>query len=880
MKTIIKSVGKIFWIDVLFLTIVFANEPAKQFSNGKMLEKSASTSDIWMNCNRMNGVFRNNGVWFYDNVLGDWGLEWPKGSGLSPIFAAGEFLCATIEGEVRVAGTQHSMTEYQPGMILSPDHPDDPSDSKYRWYELQSDGTGDWTNWPSAAQGAPLDEDGNPLLIGDRTIFSVWNDLRDYTGYDTLSLNAEFYQTAWAYARTDAFGDMIFLKWTIVNKSGKNWEDASFAIWSDPDLGFTGDDLVGCDTTLGLCFCYNSTNDDQNYGEAPPAVGFKILQGPIVSSIGDTAFLPNGTVLPDKKMQKMTAFYSPVKTDGPEGSPDNAQQVNYILHGQWRDGSYITEGGDGTDQNNPRAKFMYSGDPATQSGWLDSQPNDRRFFMATGPITLEPWVDSDGDNIPEFGEPGVQDIIAVTIVARGSNNLNSVTKLKNISQYAQAAYEQNFILAHPPIAPKVSVSELANELILTWDERSEYNSDGSAYESTDIVAQSMFGKMMIIGENYKQVTDDTYNFTGYTIYQYSDSVGSDPVVYAKYDFDKLYWYEGKRYISIRYNLNPNVDKRYEPLINNRTYYFGIEARAYCEFASPQVFSRTTTISGIPQNHLGERYSCEVDSSILVTYKPINNSIQRNDGSVEVIVVDPSKTTGRYYCINFNSDLSWNLISAADSNFTIEIDTILSNQHDYTQSDAFKVTDGLLIKVMGPISGIKQIAELNPNTLAIYDANLWGSLNNYGISQYWPIFVLTENTGTSLTRLDLFGLMTPKDYDIIFTDTDSTLIWDYLTNLVLKDTLTGNPSFVPFTVWKIDTDGSRTRLPVCILDADSSGTWNRSQDGIYGPAFDMLYIYDNAEYKPTDVATYISSNNGTSIPGYGPNPAINHLMINM
>ncbi|MDD5766300.1 MAG: hypothetical protein PHW79_08675, partial [Candidatus Marinimicrobia bacterium] len=93
-------------------------------------------------------------------------------------------------------------------------------------------------------------------------------------------------------------------------------------------------------------------------------------------------------------------------------------------------------------------------------------------------------------------------------------------------------------------------------------------------------------------------------------------------------------------------------------------------------------------------------------------------------------------------------------------------------------------------------------------------------------------------------------------------------------------LTGNPSFVPFTVWKIDTDGSRTRLPVCVLDADSSGTWNRSQDGIYGPAFDILYIYDNAEYKPTDVATYISSNNGTSIPGYGPNPAINHLMINM
>ncbi|PIS28256.1 MAG: hypothetical protein COT43_06775 [Candidatus Marinimicrobia bacterium CG08_land_8_20_14_0_20_45_22] len=291
----------------------------------------------------MNGVFRNNGTWFYDNVLGDWGLEWPKGSGLSPIFAAGQFLCAEIDGEVRVAGTQHSATEYQPGMILSPDHPDDPSDSKYKWYELQSNGTGDWTNWPSATQGAPLDEDGNPLLIGDQTIFSVWNDCRnDKYGFDTLSLNAELYQTAWAYDRTDAFGDMIFLKWTIANKSGKTWEDTHFAIWADPDVGNAGDDLAGCDSALNIGFCYNKNNDDQNYGEAPPAVGFKILQGPIVPSADDTTYLPDGTIIPDKKSIKMTAFLSPIKYDSPQGTPDNAQDVYYLLHGQWQDGSNIT----------------------------------------------------------------------------------------------------------------------------------------------------------------------------------------------------------------------------------------------------------------------------------------------------------------------------------------------------------------------------------------------------------------------------------------------------------------------------------------------------------------------------------------------------------
>ncbi len=533
MKTTVKALA----FGIAFPLLLTAAEAVRPVSSVERLAKSTQTSDIWLGANRMNGIFRNNGIWFSNNVWYDWGLEWPKGSGLSPIFAAGQYLCAKIDGDIRVAGVLHSATEYQPGLILTTDNADDKNDTKYRWYELHKDGSGDWSDWP-VDQGAPVDEDGNPLLLGDMTIYSVWNDLTDHSEYGSEPLNAEVHQLAWAYNRPDVLGDMIFQKWTIVNKSGKTWDDAYFAIWCDPDLGDAGDDFVGSDTTVNLGFCYYSSNKDDKYGNAPPAVGFVFLQGPMTTSEGDNVYLPDGTVFVNKKVINMSAFRFYNSDDSPQGDPSNAMHVYNFMQGLWRDGSVITEGGDGTDPNNPPTKFMYSGDPETGTGWLDSHTADRRFFMSTGPFTMEPWIDSDVDDVAEFGEPGVQEIIAAVMVARGTSNLNSVTELKRISGLARSAYDLNFEFNPPPRQPFVTASALPNEIILTWDERSEYNEDGSPYESVDPVAAVFFGDAMIIDNMIKIVDDSTYNFYRYIIYQYADNTGSDPAIVASYSIGK------------------------------------------------------------------------------------------------------------------------------------------------------------------------------------------------------------------------------------------------------------------------------------------------------------------------------------------------------
>ena len=108
----------------------------------------------------------------------------------------------------------------------------------------------------------------------------------------------------------------------------------------------------------------------------------------------------------------------------PRGCPDTPQQVWNYQRGFYLDGSDIL------DQNKQKTTFMYYGEPETVTGWLDSGTDDERFFFTTGPFQLPPWEDMNENYIPDFKEPGVQEIVVVFLMARGENNLNSVTELK------------------------------------------------------------------------------------------------------------------------------------------------------------------------------------------------------------------------------------------------------------------------------------------------------------------------------------------------------------------------------------------------------------------------------------------------------------------
>jgi len=702
-------------IIILSILIIPLKSDIKNKKKLPSLNKPTETSDIWLDANRLSGVFRNNGIWHFDVVENMQGTFWPAASGKSPVFAAGEIIAAKVNAQYKVAAVKHSATEFQAGEIGSPGVALNPKDPKYRWYELRSDGRGDWNNWPTE-QGAPLDENGVPLLIGDQTIFSVWNDLADHAEFGTNKLSVEVRQTAFAFDNYNALGDVQFIKWQLVNKSGQFWDSTYFAIWMDPDLGDARDDLVGCDTILGMGFCYNASNVDQTYGFAPPAVGVDFIQGPIIEQIGSTVQLPDGTVVQDKKMLQMTCFVYYDSNDSNSGNPSDGSDIWGYMRGFWRDGTPITYGDRGShppDPLHPPTSFMFSGDPEHEqvAGWLDYAEDDRNFHMSTGSFPMAAWTafdlssDLNGNGQPDFGEPGVQEIVAAVMVARGFSNLNSVTVLKEVDQLAELAYSHNFKFVTSPESPVVQVSELSNEVILSWDDRSEYNKDGNLYDAEDPFLSFYIGDTIYVNNFPVIIDDSTYNFYGYTVYQYSSIEGDNPVVYDTWNIG-----EGKdprpytetRYIKITENKNPEVGTKGTPLVNGKEYYYSVKAESFNEFGNPKFLQNEPDIFSVtPRVTPGiTGFSSLVGDTIVTEHLRIDPNIEFGTGEIYVIVVDPSKTTGNDYRVSFISDTIgsplWYLLNMTTG------DTVLKDQKNQRGDDAYTIVDGLLVKVISDI----------------------------------------------------------------------------------------------------------------------------------------------------------------------------------
>ncbi|MEW5922800.1 MAG: T9SS type A sorting domain-containing protein [Candidatus Zixiibacteriota bacterium] len=372
----------------------------------------------------------------------------------SPLFAAGIWLAGidSASGELRAA-----VSEYQSEFVAGPMSggtymPDDPSFRVYKLYaeSLAANPNSDYLNWPEE-QGAPINILGNPIMIGDQMLWSVYNDANPAQHIcnmgSTEPLGIEIQQTVWAVSSIKSQGDIfggtfgntpasagkilelddqaVYIEFKMFNNGGRTFKNMYFGMWADPDLGSASDDLVGCDTLNDLFYCYNSTNTDAQYGTSPPASGFRILKGPLVPSAGDTAAFGMGLV-PDHKNLNMTAF---IKYVG-GADPDAPAEIYNYLKGLYSDGApYI--------YNAQTLKYMHSGDPVTALGDLDISPADRVMLGSCGPFDFRP-----GDS---------QYVLVKFAAIKYQNNLAAITELKN--------------LLNAPYSIPLDVTEPDNELL-------------------------------------------------------------------------------------------------------------------------------------------------------------------------------------------------------------------------------------------------------------------------------------------------------------------------------------------------------------------------------------------------------------------------------
>jgi len=148
--------------------------------------KANTLEFILYDANQIRDWVGNNGHIVSHIPTGDSGLEWPKGSGLTAVFASGLWVAGIVDGEVRSAAAEYT-SEFQPGIIIydpvtqTSSGPDNPNDARFQVSSINKGDSGDlnspnfnreYATWP-AADGAPA-HDGE--FFTDDNQNGVWDD--------------------------------------------------------------------------------------------------------------------------------------------------------------------------------------------------------------------------------------------------------------------------------------------------------------------------------------------------------------------------------------------------------------------------------------------------------------------------------------------------------------------------------------------------------------------------------------------------------------------------------------------------------------------------------------------------------------------------------
>jgi Secretion system C-terminal sorting domain len=265
------------------------------------------------------------------------------------------------------------------------------------------------------------DIDGDyPCIAGDQAIWWMYNDNGPHTETSGLPLGVQVAAMVYAIdcdlspCPDTNFRYQTFAHLDILNRSENDYHDTQLGLWTDVDLGNWTDDFIGCDTSLGLGFCYNGDNDDETtkpsgYGVAPPAAGILLL--------------------PNADLTKLNSFMTYENDFSAMGNPSAAQEYYNYLNATWKDGQHLVNNGlNGwpTTASGPAANHVFPGDPGcgNPAGWNEitagNVPFDRRMVLGFGPFDL-----------PAGGRKQFDYSV---LYARGTDHINSLCQLKSTAQ--------------------------------------------------------------------------------------------------------------------------------------------------------------------------------------------------------------------------------------------------------------------------------------------------------------------------------------------------------------------------------------------------------------------------------------------------------------
>jgi len=408
--------------------------------------------------------------------------EVPKNSGHHSVFASAFWIGGIDQqGELRVAAQTYRQTgsDYWPGPISGMTIPFDLNScqefnkiwkvNKYTIEEFKYNflngnvGNGTYIipqvilTWPAKGNGyvtekmAPFFDFDNdsiynpmngdyPVIKGDQMLYFIFNDsLNVHTESGGPKMGVEVHVSAYAYGCPGIADSNQVLNWStfysyrIINRSSMDYDSLYVGLWSDVDLGYPVDDYVGCDTVLAAGFVYNGDNNDETasgYGMNPPMQNIIILKG-LKANPGDgTDNDLDGIIDEPGERTTLNHFmrYNNIN-NAPQGNPSGAQHYYNLMKSVWGDGSHLV------DSIGLPTNFMYPQTPYSGSSQAPSFPEDQRFVIGTGPITL-----------PSGGEDTLDFAYVFTWDSLSPNGLNTsiARNLIDLQRVKQWYMNENF----------------------------------------------------------------------------------------------------------------------------------------------------------------------------------------------------------------------------------------------------------------------------------------------------------------------------------------------------------------------------------------------------------------------------------------------------
>ena len=547
----------------------------------------------------------------------------------------------------------------------------------------------------------------DPNSPADQVIWLVYNELDAsqsvrFTGSQPIGV--EIQKTIWGYKRTDAMGNIYFNRYRMINKGGVDvgggvrgsfWVDSMYVCaWADVDLGDAGDDLMGSDSLLSIGFIYNGKPVDATFAGfnlPPPASGYAFLAGPQVAAPGDSAVFNFQRIYGKRNLPLSSAIYfsagSPY-TDPPGGAANyntSAFQWYGMLQG------YAPAGNFGSSYSkynvppgvDPNTRFMMSGDPVTQTGFVDGKgtnysfaPGDRRLLCNSGPFLFAP-----GDTNETY---------VGFVVGLGADRLSSVSVMKFNYTFVANTFKALFQVPKPPPSPRVSIAELDEKIVLDW---------GVDPTSVDAI------------EN--RISDPgQYQFEGYNVYQLPTSNSSlrDAKRLATYDTENdptvivdLQPVSGVIVaVPVQFGTNSGILRHFTfsadkikdlaKIYNGQEYYLAVTAYSVARqagFLPSSLESPPIIFTVVPKSGpFGAAYGSGSGDTLAVT------KTGTSDGKVYPIVVNPTALTGNSYKVGFDS-LGWYLTNTTTGQ------KLLSGQQNQSGDANYLTIDGMQVKVTGP-----------------------------------------------------------------------------------------------------------------------------------------------------------------------------------